>query len=156
MLGNHIFHRLIGVRLPRFLWALHRPADAQRGVFLGLVHGLASTEYGRAHGIHHLSDVSRRKDFVRALPVVQYDELKPWIERAGRRKMSGWHDQVVCPKLWHHHQPIQWLPVTGRRNGHYRGQDLLAQYCSGVGPAVPGQHDPQRISALVHEVFTRC
>ena len=76
MLGNRIFHRLIGVRMPRLLWAQHRPADAQRGVFLGLIHGLASTEYGRAHGVHHLSDVSRRKDFVRALPVVQYDEIE--------------------------------------------------------------------------------
>jgi len=141
MLGNHIFHRLIGVRMPRLLWAQHRPADAQRGVFLGLIHGLASTEYGRAHGIHHLADVSRRKDFVRALPVVKYDELKPWIERA----MAGEED-VLWPgeTKWFAQSSgtttdqFKWLPVTrdALQRGHYRGgKDLLAQYCAQVPEA---------------------
>ncbi|MGB1363679.1 MAG: GH3 family domain-containing protein, partial [Flavobacteriales bacterium] len=160
MLGNRIFHRLIGVRMPRLLWAQHRPADAQRGVFLGLIHGLASTEYGRAHGVHHLSDVSRRKDFVRALPVVQYDELKPWIERA----MAG-EENVLWPgeTKWFAQSSgtttdqFKWLPVTrdALQRGHYRGgKDLLAQYCAQVPEAqlYQGKHlILGGSSALVHD-----
>ena len=42
MPANRLFHRLIGARMPEILWAQTRPADAQRGVFLGLMHGLGS------------------------------------------------------------------------------------------------------------------
>ena len=82
MPANRIFHRLIGARMSHILWAQSRPADAQRGVYLGLIHGLASTAYGKSLGIYGASDIARRKDFIRRVPIVTYDELKPWILRA--------------------------------------------------------------------------
>jgi len=77
MPANRIFHRLIGARMPHISWAQSRPADAQRGVYLGLINALASTRYGRELGVSRPSDLARRKDFVRRVPVVTYDELKP-------------------------------------------------------------------------------
>ena len=110
MPANRIFHRLIGARMPHILWAQSRPADAQRGVYLGLMHGLASTVYGKSLGIQSLADVARRKDFVRHVPIVTYDEIKPWISPGARRRtecvVAGRH-QVVCPKLRHHQRPPQ-------------------------------------------------
>ena len=46
---------------------------------MGLVHALASTSYGRDLGIQSPKDLSRRKDFVKGVPMVHYDDLKPWI-----------------------------------------------------------------------------
>lgn len=141
MPANRLFHRLIGARMPEIDWAQTRPADAQRGVYLGLIHGLASTRYGSELGIRDSSDVGRRKDFVRRIPIVTYDELKPWIHRA----MQGERD-VLWPGLtkWFAQSSgttsdqYKWLPVTREalHEGHYKGgKDLLAQFCHQVPDA---------------------
>ena len=108
MPANRIFHRLIGARMPHILWAQSRPADAQRGVYLGLMHALASTAYGKSLGIQSSGDVARRKDFVRHVPIVTYDELKPWILRArdGERNVlwpgvTKWFAQSSVPSARH-------------------------------------------------------
>ena len=110
MPANRIFHRLIGARMPHILWAQNRPADAQRGVYLGLMHGLTSTAYGKSLGIEKTNELSRRKDFVRRVPIVTYDELKPWILRAreGERNVlwpgvTKWFAQ----SSGHHQRPPQ-------------------------------------------------
>lgn len=141
MPANRIFHRLIGARMPHILWAQSRPADAQRGVYLGLMHGLASTAYGKELGITSASDVSRRKDFVRRVPVVTYDALKPWILRAreGERSVlwpgeTKWFAQSSGTTSDQH----KWLPVTNEalHEGHYKGgKDVLAQFCHQVPDA---------------------
>lgn len=141
MPANRIFHRLIGARMPHILWAQSRPADAQRGVYLGLMHGLASTVYGKSLGIDKASDVARRKDFVRHVPIVTYDALKPWILRArdGERNVlwpgvTKWFAQSSGTTSDHH----KWLPVTSEslHEGHYKGgKDVLAQFCHQVPSA---------------------
>jgi len=138
---NRLFHLTMQARMPQIRWAQQRPADAQRGVFTGLVNALASTRYGHELGVRNPSEVARRKDFVRRLPVVTYDELKPWIHRA----MEGERD-VVWPgqTKWFAQSSgttsdqFKWLPVSrvGLLHGHYKGgKDLLAQYCSQVRDA---------------------
>lgn len=138
---NRLFHQVMKARMPQIRWAQERPADAQRGVFLGLIHALATTRYGQEMGIDSPQLISRRKDFVRAVPVVTYDELKPWFHRA----MEGERD-VVWPgqTKWFAQSSgttsdqFKWLPVTreGLLHGHYKGgKDLLAQYCSQVPDA---------------------
>lgn len=141
MPANRIFHRLIGARMPHIGWAQSRPADAQRGVYLGLIHALASTKYGRELGIQSPHDVGRRKDFMRKVPVVTYDELKPWIARAreGDRSVlwpgvTKWFAQSSGTTS----DQFKWLPVTSEslHEGHYKGgKDLLAQFCNQVPEA---------------------
>ena len=138
MPANRIFHRLIGARMPHIAWAQSRPADAQRGVYLGLMHALLSTKYGEALGIRHRSDVAKRKDFVRRVPVVTYDELKPWIVRAmaGERHVlwpgsTKWFAQSSGTT----NDQFKWLPVTSEalQECHYKGgKDVLAQFCHQV------------------------
>lgn len=127
--------------MPHILWAQSRPADAQRGVFLGLINALASTKYGRELGIQRPSDVAKRKDFVRRVPVVTYDEIKPWIARAiqGERSvlwpgMTRWFAQSSGTTS----DQFKWLPVTSDslHEGHYKGgKDVLAQFCHQVPQA---------------------
>jgi hypothetical protein len=68
----------MGPEALRFRRALRRPAQTQEALLTRLVRGLAGSAYGRAH---NLSQVRRRAD-LRHLPVVDYDALRPWIERA--------------------------------------------------------------------------
>ncbi len=141
MPANRIFHRLIGARMPHISWAQSRPADAQRGVYLGLINALASTRYGRELGVSRPSELARRKDFVRRVPVVTYDELKPWIARAreGERSVlwpgvTKWFAQSSGTTSDQH----KYLPVTSDslHEGHYKGgKDLLAQFCHQVPEA---------------------
>lgn len=127
--------------MPHILWAQSRPADAQRGVHLGLIHGLASTAYGRSLGILNASDVAKRKDFVRRIPLVTYDELKPWVLRARMGEphvlwpgVTKWFAQSSGTTSDVH----KWLPVTSEslQEGHYKGgKDVLAQFCHQVPDA---------------------
>ena len=141
MPANRIFHRLIGARMPSIGWAQSRPADAQRGVYLGLIHALASTKYGRELGILKSMDVAKRKDFVRSVPIVTYDELKPWIERSRNGEpsvlwpgMTKWFAQSSGTTS----DQFKWLPITSEalHECHYKGgKDLLAQFCHQVPAA---------------------
>lgn len=108
---------------------------------MGLVHALASTSYGRDLGIQSPKDLSRRKDFVKGVPMVHYDDLKPWIMRA-----MGGEKHVLWPGETHWFAQSsgttsdqqKWLPVTKEalRNGHYKGgKDVLAQFCAQVPDA---------------------
>jgi hypothetical protein len=102
---------------------------------------LASTKYGRELGIQSPHDVGRRKDFLRKVPVVTYDELKPWIARAreGDRSVlwpgvTKWFAQSSGTTS----DQFKWLPVTSDslHEGHYKGgKDLLAQFCNQVPEA---------------------
>ena len=87
------------------------------------------------------SDIARRKDFVRRVPIVTYDELKPWIQRA----RAGEHG-VLWPGVtkWFAQSSgttsdvLKWLPVTSEslQEGHYKGgKDVLAQFCNQVPEA---------------------
>lgn len=127
--------------MPHIGWAQSRPADAQRGVYLGLIHALAATRYGRELGIHRPEDIAKRKDFVRRVPLVTYDQLKPWILRAqeGERSVlwpgvTKWFAQSSGTTS----DQFKWLPVTSEslHEGHYKGgKDLLAQFCDQVPEA---------------------
>ena len=141
MPANRIFHRLMSARMPHIGWAQSRPADAQRGVYLGLIHALASTKYGRELGIGKPADLAKRKDFVRNIPIVTYDELKPWIARAREGESSvlwpgktKWFAQSSGTTS----DQFKWLPVTSEslHECHYKGgKDLLAQFCNQVPEA---------------------
>ena len=127
--------------MPHIQWAQSRPADAQRGVHSGLVHGLASTLYGNSLGIQRASDVAKRKDFVRRVPLVTYDDLKPWVLRARKGEphvlwpgVTKWFAQSSGTTSDVH----KWLPVTSEslQEGHYKGgKDVLAQFCHQVPDA---------------------
>ena len=127
--------------MPHISWAQTRPADAQRGVYLGLINGLASTKYGRELGITKPAQVAKRKDFVRAVPIRTYDDLKPWIERARSGEQSVlWPGQTkwFAQSSGTTSDQYKWLPVTSDalHEGHYKGgKDLLAQYCHQIPEA---------------------
>jgi hypothetical protein len=75
-------------------WKNH-PESAQREVLQDLVTSAQYTEFGRKYGFHELFSIHSFKD---AIPVHEYDDLKPYIERI----MNG--EQNV---LWN--TPVYWF-----------------------------------------------
>jgi hypothetical protein len=58
-------------------WAAH-PIEAQDKVFQELITGAMETAFGRDH---HFEDIKTYHDFKNAVPIRDYEELKPYIER---------------------------------------------------------------------------
>lgn len=75
-------------------WRSH-PVDSQREVIQNLVTSAQYTEYGRKHNFSHIYNI---KDFKKALPICEYDDLKPYIERMMRGEQN---------LLWN--SPITWF-----------------------------------------------
>ena len=73
----------------------NNPVDAQREVLQDLVTSAQYTEFGRKYNFHELFNI---KTFKQAVPVHEYDDMKPYIERI----MQG--EQNV---LWN--TPIYWF-----------------------------------------------
>jgi hypothetical protein len=68
-----------------FARALCSPRAAQDLALRPIVDGLATTDYGRAHGIRSGDGYAEFRD---KLPVVDYDDLAPWVERQMREDGS--------------------------------------------------------------------
>jgi hypothetical protein len=81
------------------LWRIeawkNNPLDAQREVLQDLVTSAQYTEFGRKYHFHELFNV---RSFKQAVPIHEYDDLKPYIERT----MTG--EQNV---LWN--TPVYWF-----------------------------------------------
>jgi hypothetical protein len=65
----------------RFRSALRRPAETQRRILSRLVTTNAESAYGRAHSFGEIQSYS---EFRERVPIVEYDNLEPWIARIMR------------------------------------------------------------------------
>lgn len=71
----------IGSGLPtwcKFQRALNRPAETQQELLRRQLAANADCAYGRAHGF---SEVKSYEDFTRRVPLADYEDLEPWIDR---------------------------------------------------------------------------
>jgi hypothetical protein len=110
---------------------MQHPAAAQREVLQDLVTTAQYTQFGQQHRFDKLFSIS---DFKNAVPVREYPELKPWIERM----MQG-EENVLWPT------PVTWfakssgttsdkskfIPVSDEslHDGHYKAaKDVLSLY----------------------------
>lgn len=133
-------------------WKNH-PLDAQREVLQDLVTSAQYTEFGRKH---QFKELFTTKAFKEAVPIHEYDDLKPYIERI----MEG--EQNI---LWN--TPIYWfakssgttsdkskfIPVSDEslQDGHFKAsKDVLSIYyqfypeselLTGKGLVIGGSHN---------------
>jgi len=138
------------------LWRIdawkNNPIDAQREVLQDLVTSAQYTEFGRKYNFSNLFTV---RDFKSAVPIHEYNDLKPYIERI----MNG--EQNV---LWN--TPVYWfakssgttsdkskfIPISDEslEDGHYKAsKDVLSLYyqfnpdselLTGKGLLIGGSH----------------
>lgn len=143
---------LARMRLWRIEAWMNNPLDAQREVLQDLVTSAQYTEFGRKYDFSNLFNV---RDFKQAVPLQEYDDIKPYIERI----MQG--EQNL---LWN--TPIYWfakssgttsdkskfIPVSEEslQDGHYKAsKDVLSLYyqaypdsglLTGKGLVIGGSH----------------
>lgn len=152
---------LARLRLWRIEGWMHNPIEAQREVLQELVTAAQYTEFGRKYRFSELFNV---RSFKQAVPIQEYDDVKPYIQRI----MDG--EQNV---LWN--TPVQWfakssgttsdkskfIPVTEESltDCHYKAaKDVLTLYyqfnpqsdlLTGKGLVIGGSHN---INPLNQEV----
>lgn len=141
-------------------WMQH-PIAAQREVLQDLVTSAQYTDFGRKYGFDQLFTL---RDFKQRVPVHEYDDIKPWIE-----KMMQGEEHM----LWH--TPIQWfakssgttadkskfIPVSEEslQDGHYQAaKDVLTLYyhnfpsselLTGKGLVIGGSHSVNKINEAI-------
>jgi hypothetical protein len=139
------------------LWRIeawkNNPVDAQREVLQDLVTSAQNTEFGRKYNFSNLFTIH---DFKQAVPIHEYDDMKPYIERI----MKG--EQNI---LWN--TPIYWfakssgttsdkskfIPISDEslEDGHFKSaKDVLTLYyqynpeselLTGKGLVIGGSHN---------------
>ena len=138
-------------------WKMH-PEDSQREVLQDLVTSAQYSEFGRQHNFSELFSV---RDFKQAVPVQEYDDLKPFIQRI----MDG--EENI---LWN--TPVSWfakssgttsekskfIPVTDEslHDCHYKAaKDVITMYynynpdsdlLTGKGLVIGGSHTIHQVN----------
>lgn len=130
----------------------NNPFDAQREVLQDIVTSAQYTEFGRKHNFSNLFNV---RDFKSAVPIHEYNDLKPYIERT----MKGEQNIVWgTPVYWFAKSSgttsdkSKFIPVSDEslQDGHYKAsKDVLSLYyqynpdselLTGKGLIIGGSH----------------
>src|SRR5580765_7618294 len=153
---------LARMRLWRIEGWKNNPIDAQREVLQDLVTSAQYTEFGRKYNFSKLFNI---KSYKQAVPIHEYDDLKPYIHRI----MNG--EENI---LWN--TPINWfakssgttsdkskfIPVSEEslQDCHYKGaKDVLTMYynfnpdsdlLTGKGLVIGGSHTINQVNEDVH------
>ena len=104
------FGHLLASTSRRFYAALAQPQQAQQIVQQRLVNRLRACEYGRTYGIHCRADWQQ-------LPIVEYEDLRPWIVRQPGRSPLRQSPLTPEPILFYEPTsgssgPVKQIPYT--------------------------------------------
>ena len=153
--------RLARLRLWQIEQWIQDPIAVQREVLQHLVTSAQYTEFGRKYNFSRLFSI---KEFKKAVPIHEYDDLKPYIQRI----MNG--EENI---LWN--TPVKWfakssgttsdkskfIPVSEEslQDGHYKGaKDVLTMYyhfnpdsdlLTGKGLVIGGSHTINQVNENV-------
>jgi hypothetical protein len=154
--------RLARLRLGRIEQWMREPVAVQREVLQHLVTSAQYTEFGRKYNFSRIFSI---REFKQAIPIHEYDDLKPYIQRI----MNG--EQNI---LWN--TPINWfakssgttsdkskfIPVSEEslQDCHYKGaKDVVTMYydfnpdsdlLTGKGLVIGGSHTINQVNEDVH------
>ncbi len=154
--------RLARLRQERIEHWMYNPVAVQREVLQHLVTSAQYTEFGRKYNFSKIFSI---REFKNAVPIHEYDDLKPYIQRI----MNG--EQNI---LWN--TPVSWfakssgttsdkskfIPVSEEslQDCHYKGaKDVLTMYyhfnpdsdlLTGKGLVIGGSHTINQVNEDVH------
>ena len=89
---NKIVTSFLSRRLKQIDFFRLMPDIAQHRVFMNLMNNLGNSEYGKSVGIDTISLYS---DFCEKVPVVTYEEYKPWIEKSYNSRSNVITDDTI-------------------------------------------------------------
>lgn len=80
-LFNSVVNWFIKQRMDQIQNFLTHPVDTQNGILFSQLYRAEHTEYGKRYGF---KDIRNSQDFTEQVPVVTYEDIEPYIERARR------------------------------------------------------------------------
>jgi hypothetical protein len=118
--------------------ALRYPAEIQAQLLRGYLARNADTAFGRRHG---LSEIKSYDEFARRVPLSDYDDLRPWIERI----QSGEERTVTVDHITH---LVPTSGSTGARKLIPFTAQLQREFNRAIGPWVAGLYGSHPSLAL--------
>jgi hypothetical protein len=154
--------RLARLRYWRIEQWKQNPIATQRDVLQDLVTHGQYTEFGRKYGMNQLFSI---RDFKKAVPIHEYDDIKPYIERlmAGEQNIL-WNTPVTwfAKSSGTTNDKSKFIPITEEslQDCHYQAaKDVLSMYYSfntesdlltGKGLIIGGSHQINTINEETH------
>ncbi len=135
------------------------PIDTQRQVFNDLIGSAQFTDFGKAHDFENINNVA---DFRKAVPINDYDTLKPWIERIMNGEQNVlWPSEInwFAKSSGTTSDKSKFIPISKEslEDNHYKsGKDVLALYLrrfpesgimSGKCLVIGGSHQVNQLAA---------
>ena len=140
----------------------HHPIDVQRELLMKLIRTARDTEWGKRHGY---ADIKTYQDFSKRVPLQQYEDIKPYIERMlkGENNLL-WPTEVrwFAKSSGTTSDKSKFIPLTDEafEDCHYKaGKDVLSIYChnhpdtmlfGGKGLVMGGSHKVSEINNNVY------
>ncbi len=141
---------------------MNNPHEAQRNILQDLVTHGQYTEFGRKHGMNNLFNV---RDFKSAIPIQEYDDIKPYVERLMQGEQNLLWDTPVnwfAKSSGTTSERSKFIPITEEslHDCHYMAsKDVLTIYynfypesdlLTGKGLVIGGSH---QVSSLGDEMY---
>ena len=110
---------------------MKHPIETQNGVLFSQLFHAEETEYGKKFGF---KDISSYRDFQQQVPIVNYEEFEPYIEKARQgQKDISWPGVIrqFAKSSGTTNAKSKFIPVSNEalENCHYKaGKDLLSLY----------------------------
>ncbi|MBI6545490.1 MAG: GH3 auxin-responsive promoter family protein, partial [Cyanobacteria bacterium NC_groundwater_1444_Ag_S-0.65um_54_12] len=103
----------------RLQWQLANPAAAQRQLWRSLLQDNAQSAYGRQYGFASLRTIA---EYQSAVPIVDYDDLQPWIERImqGELGVLTVEPTLMLEKSAGSTAAAKYIPYTKRLLGEFQ------------------------------------
>ena len=91
-------------------WSLN-PVETQNKVFHHLMKAASNTVFGKAHGF---ASIQSHKEFVTRVPICDYEELRPYIERVlkGERDVLWTGVPLYFAKTSGTTSGVKYIPIT--------------------------------------------
>lgn len=131
VLFNSVVNWFIKQRIPQIENFIKNPIETQNSVLFSLLLSAEHTHYGQSHGF---KDISNYDDFKNQVPIVTYEEIEPYIERArqGERDIL-WRGvtKQFAKSSGTTNAKSKFIPITAEslEQCHYKaGKDLVAIY----------------------------
>lgn len=130
-LSNFFIRQYLKARWARIIKAVEQPIETQHEIFLLLIQQAKSTAWGKTYSFENIKTIV---EFQAEVPLSEYDDLKPWIERVQQGEQN-----VLWP------QAVKWmakssgttadkskyipLPSASIFDNHIKGgKDFMAMY----------------------------
>jgi len=133
VLFNSLVNWFIKQRIDNIQNFIKDPIETQKGVLFSQLYLAEDTVYGKMYGFNRISSL---KDFQSRVPIVSYEEIEPFIERARQGEKD-----VLWPGGVKHfakssgttNAKSKYIPITEEslENCHFKaGKDLIAIYAN--------------------------